>query len=297
VYVILAVLPVLAGAVLIWSVHPLRIFLLIALGRSWCPFQEAFKAPRNHKAKRELKAKLAKCARIAKEDGEFVLWEIAGEQYWLPRGSGILPGMLAEQKLGVYETAGYGVRPKEVVLDCGASIGLYTLHALTLGASHVIAIEPSPRNLECLQRNLADAIREGRATIVPKGVWEREEMRTLRIQSKNSAADSVALNYRGSTRGPDVPMTTIDAIVRDLVLERLDYIKMDTEGAERAALRGATDTIRRFHPRMTIAMEHRFSDPRAIPKIVSGIANGYRIARGPCVELGKALRPATLNFY
>ena len=92
-------------------------------------------------------------------------------------------------------------------------------------------------------------------------------------------------------------LTTIDTIVRELGLERLDYIKMDTEGAERSALVGASDTIRRFHPRMTIAMEHRFTDPREIPRIVAAITNDYRIARGPCLELGNAVRPATLNFY
>jgi FkbM family methyltransferase len=284
------------GGAVVWSISPLRILVLVALGRSWCPLPDAMKATRNQTAKRQLKAVLTKTARIVTEDGEFVLWGVGDERYWLPRGSRILPGMLAEQKLGVYEMGG-GVKKEDVVLDCGASIGLYTLHALTLGASRIIAIEPSPRNVECLKRNLAEPIRASRVVVVAKGVWEKEEMRTLRMQPKNSAADSVALNYRGSVPGPQVPLTTIDAIVCELGLERLDYIKMDTEGAERAALVGASDAIRRFHPRMTIAMEHRFTDPREIPRIVAAIANDYRITRGPCLELGNALRPATLNFY
>jgi FkbM family methyltransferase len=290
------VILVLGGAV-IWTISPLRILVLVALGRSWCPLRDAMKATRNRRAKRQLKAALTKSAQIITEDGEFVLWGVGDERYWLPRSSRILPGMLAEQKLGVYEMGGGGVKRGDVVLDCGASIGLYTLHALTLGASRVIAVEPSPRNIECLKRNLAEPIRANRVVVVAKGVWEKEEMRTLRVQPENSAADSVALNYRGSAVGPQVPVTTIDAIVCELGLERLDYIKMDTEGAERAALVGASDAIRRFHPRMTIAMEHRFTDPREIPKIVAAIANDYRITRGPCLELGNAVRPATLNFY
>ena len=38
-------------------------------------------------------------------------------------------------------------------------------------------------------------------------------------------------------------------------MPRLDFIKMDIEGAERNALRGAQDTMRRFHPKLVIATE------------------------------------------
>jgi FkbM family methyltransferase len=297
VYPLVALLAVLSGAMLIWKISTLRILMLITLGRSWCPLAEAMAAPRNAAAKVRVKAELTKRAKIVKKDGECILWDVSGEQYWLPSGSRILPGMLAEQKLGAYEAAGYGVRAGDVVLDCGASIGLYTLHALQLGASHVIAVEPSPRNLECLRRNLTHALQDQRVTIVPKGVWDEEETRTLQIQASNSAADSVALKYRGSMPGPDVPLTTIDLIVHEFSPNRLDYIKMDVEGAEEPALQGAIETIRRFHPRMTIAMEHRFHDAREIPRVVAAIAENYRVGYGPCVEIGKSLRPTVLDFY
>jgi FkbM family methyltransferase len=297
VYLLVALLAVLSGAMLIWKISTLRILMLITLGRSWCPLAEAMAAPRNAAAKVRVKAELTKRAKIVKKDGECILWDVSGEQYWLPSGSRILPGMLAEQKLGAYEAAGYGVRAGDVVLDCGASIGLYTLHALQLGASHVIAVEPSPRNLECLRRNLTHALQDQRVTIVPKGVWDEEETRTLQIQASNSAADSVALKYRGSMPGPDVPLTTIDLIVHEFSPNRLDYIKMDVEGAEEPALQGAIETIRRFHPRMTIAMEHRFHDAREIPRVVAAIAENYRVGYGPCVEIGKSLRPTVLDFY
>ena len=279
------------------KLYPLRAAALILCGRSWCSFQEAMAGRKNREAQLRLKAELAKSLRMVKEDGEFVLWETNGEQYWLPRASRILPGMLAEQRLGVYNLAGEGPRQNDLVFDCGASIGLYTLQALVRGASKVIAIEPSPRNFECLRRNLGVPVREGRVVLVAKGVWDAEQCRTIRMQPANSAADSLALNYRGSIAGPQVPLTTIDLLVRELELDRVDYIKMDIEGAEGAALKGAAATIRRFRPRMVIAMEHRFADPREIPKIISEIASEYRIRRGPCVDTGHALRPATLYFH
>ncbi len=79
-------------------------------------------------------------------------------------------------------------------------------------------------------------------------------------------------------------------------LKRLDYIKMDIEGAEREALRGAAETLRRFHPRLTIAMEHRFEDPRDIPKVVAEVCGGYRAPCGPCTDMGNSLRPVVMDF-
>lgn len=291
-----ALLSVAGLAALFWFVYPFRILTLLALGRSHCAWRDVWSAPRYRAERRKLRAKLARSARIVEEDGDVVRWEIAGERYWMPRGSGILPGMLADQKRAVYEAAGGGVEAGDVVLDCGANAGLFTLHALERGAAHVVAIELSPRNLECLRRNLAAEVRAGRVAIVGKGVWDKDDALPLRMQPGNSAADSVALGYRGSRHGPTVPVTTLDAIVRELGLRTVDYIKMDVEGAEREALRGAAETLRRFHPQMTIAMEHRFEDPRDIPRVVSEVCPGYRARPGPCVDFGNALRPVAIVF-
>lgn len=291
-----ALLALAALAAVFWFVYPFRILTLLAMGRSHCDWAEAWSAPRYRAERLKLRAELARSARIVEEDGAVVRWEIAGERYWMPRGSGILPGMLADQKRAVYEAAGGGVKAGDVVVDCGANVGLFTLHALERGAAHVVAVELSPRNLGCLRRNLAAEVRAGRVTIVEKGVWDTDAALPLRMQPGNSAADSVALSYRGSRRGPTVPLTTLDAIVRELGLQRVDYIKMDVEGAEREALRGAAGTLCRFHPQMTIAMEHRFEDPRDIPKVVAEVCPGYRARPGPCVDFGNALRPVAVVF-
>jgi hypothetical protein len=43
----------------------------------------------------------------------------------------------------------------------------------------VVAIEPSPANLECLRRNMSREIASGRVIVYPKGVWDREDVLAL----------------------------------------------------------------------------------------------------------------------
>jgi FkbM family methyltransferase len=274
-----------------------RFALLIAIGRNNCPIGSVWSVSKEQAAMVELRRQLGGTARVVRVEGDYVLWEIAGQRVWMPLGSRVLPGMLAEQKAALYESAGQAVRPGEVVMDCGANVGLYTLAALERGASLVVAIEPALDNVECLYRNLAGYVAAGRVVICPKGVWDKDDVLPLNVQPSNTASYSVALKYRGATPGPYVELTTIDELVRDLKLERVDYIKMDIEGAEREALAGATGTIRRFHPRLTIAMEHRYDDPKAIPKMVLSLWSGYRMACGRCVEQSAGLRPAVMSFY
>ncbi len=56
---------------------------------------------------------------------------------------------------------------------------------------------------------------------------------------------------------------------------RVDFIKMDIEGAEPNAVRGARETIGRFKPRMALCLYHRAHDPIQIPKEVRAIVPEY----------------------
>jgi len=94
---------------------------------------------------------------------------------------------LAEQKRNIY---GNRIRPGDVVLDAGANIGVFTRKALWAGASKVVAIEPAPENLECLQRNFAAEIADGRVVLYPKGVWDKDDVLKLRVDPTDSARDT-----------------------------------------------------------------------------------------------------------
>ncbi len=62
-----------------------------------------------------------------------------------------------------------------------------------------------------------------------------------------------------------------------LELPRVDFIKMDIEGAERNALRGARGVLKESGPKMTVAAYHRQDDPEVIQEVVLGARPGYEI--------------------
>jgi len=145
-----------------------------------------------------------------------------------------------------------------------------------------VAIEPAPENLYCLNRNFAEEIRAGRVIVYPKGVWDKDDTLTLRTYDAQSGGDSVALKFPGSRPGPTVPLTTIDKLVEELRLERVDFIKMDIEGAERRALKGAKRTVERFQSRLAISMEHEPDDATVIPALMETLWPGRKAECGRC---------------
>lgn len=289
-----------AGGGLVYFFPPLRLSALTVAGRtSVCPFGETLRSVNNLKRQIEIKDRILSTSRLIEKDrAGYHLWDTPKGRFWVPAGSDYaLPFNLAEQERKIYGEIDRGVRPGDIVLDCGANVGVYVREALEAGARQVVAIELAPENLECLRRNLANEIREGRVIVYPKGVWDKDDFLTLNQDPTNSAADSVVMRPEMSKDGPRVALTTIDKLVEELKLERVDFIKMDIEGAEQRALLGAQQTLASFRPRMALSAYHRPDDPEQLPVLVRRGWDAYRMVCGVCADGGTFVRPDVLFFY
>jgi FkbM family methyltransferase len=278
---------------------PARAFAMVAAGRSpACPLANAVKADANAREQIRLKDEiLAASRRLEKDLAGFELWQTPMGRYWIPEGSQyVLPWNLAEQKRKIYGTGNQAVQPGDIVLDCGANVGVFVRESLDLGAKLVVAIEPAPENVECLRRNFTEEIAAGRVIVYPKGVWDKDDVLTLNVDPKNSAADSFLIKREGGIEGARVPLVPIDKMVAELELPRVDYIKMDIEGAEQRALAGARQTIAKYHPRLSLSAYHDPTDPENIPQLVRQAWAGYRMECGPCAEANRRVRPDILYF-
>ncbi len=282
-----------------WWFAPARLFVYSVTGRSrGCPLRNALLADENLQTQIRLHNQIVKASKVLEKDpAGYRLVDTPRGRWWIPEGNEfVLPFNLAEQQREVYGSGEYAVKPGDIVLDCGANVGDWTRAALDHGAKVVVGIEPGPENLECLRRNFKDEIAAGRVVVVPKGVWDKEDVLLLKRDPRNSAADSFVMLPDG-TPGVKAPLTTIDHLVADLKLERVDYIKMDIEGAESRALVGARDTVAKFHPRLSIAAEHNPNDGTDLPLLVERMWPGYKFTCGPCLETKDAhVRPDVLYF-
>jgi len=142
------------------------------------------------------------------------------------------------------------VRPGTVFIDAGANIGLYTLKAARLAGPEgiVVAVEPGTVAADRLAANVA-LNRFGKVHLVRKALSDRNGTAVLHHVSAGGDLQAFSLLGDSATReGEEVATVTLDALVEELKLPRIDVIKMDVEGAEPMVVEGARRSLERWHP-------------------------------------------------
>lgn len=271
-----------------------------ALGKSnGHSFRETLSAARYTQSLYTGTDELTRRSKVIRREHDIELWSTPNGEVWAPAGDhdGVL-GVMHEENQDIYDQGPVTVQSGDVVLDVGAHIGLFSVVALKRGALLVVAIEPAPSTIECLRRNLAAEIAQGRVIVVPKGVMERAGTMDMHVfHDWNSGMNSFSIEWEKGLPVMHLPVTTIDAVVDDLKLTKVDFIKMDIEGAERHALSGAQLTIAKFRPRMNIASYHLADDATVIPKTVLAAFPAYRVSFGQPKEwITQEVRPESIEF-
>jgi FkbM family methyltransferase len=285
------------AAAYIWY-PPARLLGFVAMGRSpVCPIGKALKSRARQEEVGHIKDRIFLASKLVKEESGLELWDTPKGPFWIPKGNRyVLPYNLAEMESHEYGQGEHFIHAGDIVFDCGASDGDFTREALKAGAAKVIALEITPDSLECLRRNLADEIAAGKVVVYPKGVWDKDDVLTMYVDETNFAANSV-VGGPGMQPSVQVPLTTIDKVVAELNLPRVDFIKMDVEGAESNALTGARNTLTRFKPRLAITAEHNANDQFELPKVIRNIRGDYQMDCVQCFEANGRIFPDVLIFW
>ena len=166
-------------------------------------------------------------------------------------------------------------------VDCGAFTGDTLDVLMAYGESHrlpvrsVCLFEPERRNFAALnERVAAHASADRHIVTIPCGAWS--ESLVLKIASDGASSSVVTAEDDAHGADPsslqDVSVVRLDHAVRGM---RPNYIKMDIEGAERAALRGAADVLLSYRPALAVCLYHAADDLWQIPRLVDELCPGY----------------------
>lgn len=167
----------------------------------------------------------------------------------------------------------YGVpNEDDIIFDCGAAGGDTVAKFLPyLSGGTIYAFEPGDDAFAVLSHKYGT---DARVVPVKKGCF-RYEGEIGFVDAGNSGSGYVSENAAFQ-----IEVVSIDSFVRLAGVTRVDWIKMDIEGAEFDALIGAEETIRRFKPRLAISIYHRPEDMVEIPKLIRQMCPGYRFRFG-----------------
>ena len=153
----------------------------------------------------------------------------------------------------------------EVYVDLGAYTGDTVAEFIryTKGYERIYALEPDKKTFRKLEKNLSGL-----------------ENTYLYNAAAHEKSGKIAFAMRGG-RNSSAAETGIltDSVSVDDILEdnRASYIKMDVEGAELAAIRGAKETILKYKPKLAISCYHRIDDIFEIPKEVLSLRKDYKV--------------------
>ncbi len=167
------------------------------------------------------------------------------------------------------------------VLDVGANIGYFTiLMASWVGeAGTVLAFEPVPANLDLLRRSIAENRFEDRVRVIPNAVADapgEADILSVDVRYAFNSGGAFIVKEEASTpldhRRIRVAKTQLDTLE---MARPVSFIKLDVEGAEGLALRGARDLLRADRPTVacrdqpaataeSLRHERRGSDPRNV---------------------------------
>ena len=159
-----------------------------------------------------------------------------------------------------------------MVFDLGGHLGMFTRTALNRGAGKVVVFEPEPTNIDCFKKTFEEELADGKVVLVEAAAWSSVTTLTFTQEKGEHQSARARVSRSGEM---EVPATTVDATVEQLGLQRLDFIKMDIEGSENHALRGAADVIQRFRPQMALCIYHGPDDAETIPRTVMEIRSDY----------------------
>jgi len=146
----------------------------------------------------------------------------------------------------------------DVVFEIGAYIGFHAIKMSELVSKDgkIIAVEAVPDNFRLLVKNI-EVNQINNIIPIHLAVWEKKGVIPFNInqnQENSACADVVE-----SKSKMDISCDTIDNIYHQLKLDKIDFVRVQTNGAEQEALKGMTKVLK-MYPKLLVAVPYKNKD-------------------------------------
>lgn len=192
---------------------------------------------------------------------KFGVWD----RLMVPR-TGFLHGTIGNQYFDVFEA-----RENEIVVDAGAFDGRTESDILAWGGDrikHIFAFEPDKNNAKRC-RNYYREQNIDKVTLIEKGLSNQHTI----CQTSGFSGSSGSSLVEADGNNGDIEVSSLDVEIGD---EDVTFIKMDIEGFELPALKGAQKIIMKNKPRLAICVYHKVDDLATIPAYILTLDSRYR---------------------
>jgi len=179
-----------------------------------------------------------------------------------------------------YEFAGVFIEKNDIVIDAGSNIGLFSIFASQQigGQGTVFSFEPITKTNYFLNRNIKTNCLTNIKNI-PYALGEAEKEINFYVNKDKLVSSSSEIKNK-DTEIERAQQTTLDNFIeKNPEIKKVDFIKVDIEGAERKFLDGAKKTIQKFKPKIAICIYHLPDDPEIIEQKIRSFVPEYKIAK------------------
>jgi FkbM family methyltransferase len=179
--------------------------------------------------------------KIIREDGHWIVTSSSSEKVThtsSPKKTVILE---KSQVLDKYMCEGFiEVEDGDIVFDVGAFIGEFSYNIVNK-ADQVIAIEPEDENMICFRENVGAHNSES-VTVIQGVAWRENTTLELNISPDPTEHSISAPDFGLKSEKMRVDARTIDDIASELNISKIDFLKIEAEGAEMDVLDGVDET-------------------------------------------------------
>lgn len=179
----------------------------------------------------------------------------------------------------------YQLKSGDYVVDAGAYIGAFAVYAAKVvgDKGKVIAFEPDPDSYEKLQANVKLNDLKN-IIVVKKGLWSQ----STKLNFYNDQGDGSSFIYdeNGRKKPIRVDVVRLDEELKSLGIKKINFIKMDIEGAELEAIQSLKEWLKNQDIHLSIASYHLINnEPTSVKleKMLKGF--GFKVQTSRTVHI------------